>query len=414
MDQMADDINIIVEKTLTALLDHGFAKQSVYGGHYNCIRVLQEFFNDRGGKYRDEIMEAYMSMLRDWRESGKVGHGYYLNLLRVAERVMEMYKTGKLEWSCRTRLSKFKLNKEFERVLDGFLSHYRLHHNTRGDFIWVIRKYLSYLQLHGINKISEIATEDITKYIIHCSEQMSRGTMHDIICYTKRFHKYLDETDQLSIPYLGVLSISVRRNLKIQQPISTDEINAILGAVDTNTSKGKRDYAIILLGTVLGLRAVDIVNLKLRDIDWAREEVRVLQQKTGRTVLLPLTAEVADAVKAYILCGRPEASSEYIFLRLRAPIEKIRDSRSIGNMFELYQRQSGVKRTAFDGKGFHSLRRHLGLEMTLENTPVTTVAQVLGHGSISTAQQYISLSTDHLRECALDLSGICVTLGDAI
>lgn len=65
-------------------------------------------------------------------------------------------------------------------------------------------------------------------------------------------------------------------------------------------------------------------------------------------------------------------------------------------MFDSYQKEVGIERQAFDGKGFHSLRRRLGREMTIEGVPVTTVAQVLGHANTDSAKRYISLDSIHL------------------
>ena len=177
---------------------------------------------------------------------------------------------------------------------------------------------------------------------------------------------------------------------------------------------GKRDYSIILLGANLGLRAMDIANLKLRDIDWRNGEIHALQQKTQEVLSLPLMPEVGEAVNEYILSGRPESNSEYVFLRHRAPFQKMHDGVLIGDMFESYQKKAGIERKPFDGKGFHSLRRMLGREMAVSGIPVTTIAQVLGHSKTDSARQYISLDSEHLRECALDFRGIEVGRGDLV
>lgn len=62
--------------------------------------------------------------------------------------------------------------------------------------------------------------------------------------------------------------------------------------------------------------------------------------------------------------------------------------------------------THIDGKGFHALRRTLGKELTLAEIPIMTTAQILGHRSVDSSKQYISLDSAHLKECALDFSGI--------
>lgn len=66
--------------------------------------------------------------------------------------------------------------------------------------------------------------------------------------------------------------------------------------------------------TVFGLRACDIVALKLTDIDWLRGEIRIVQSKTTNPVILPLTQDVGEALKDYILNARPSAADKEIFL----------------------------------------------------------------------------------------------------
>ncbi len=74
----------------------------------------------------------------------------------------------------------------------------------------------------------------------------------------------------------------------------------------------------------------------------------------------------------------------------------------------LLAKKAGIERHAFDGKGFHGLRRRLARNMLVTGTPVTTIAQVLGHESMETAKQYLSLDSRNLKECALNFS--CIPL----
>ena len=84
------------------------------------------------------------------------------------------------------------------------------------------------------------------------------------------------------------------------------------------------------------------------------------------------------------------------------------DTTCIGCMFRSYQDAAGISRQPFDGKGFHGLRRRLAKKLLVNGTPLTTIAQILGHEDIKSARQYLSLNTDNLRECALGFSGIPV------
>ena len=181
--------------------------------------------------------------------------------------------------------------------------------------------------------------------------------------------------------------------------------------IDTDSEMGKRDRAIILLAATTGLRAGDLIRIKLTDIDWRKGEIRLLQRKTGRVSYTPLVKEAGEALQDYILNARPRSESPEVFLRLIAPRTGLADAVSIGCMFQQYQRKAGIYRHAFDGKGFHGLRRRLAKKLLVTGTPLTTITQILGHDDPKSARQYLSLDTRNLKECALDFKGIPLERG---
>lgn len=128
-------------------------------------------------------------------------------------------------------------------------------------------------------------------------------------------------------------------------------------------------------------------------------------------MVLPLTTDVGEAVKDYILRARQTSTSDAVFIRLMPPFVGVKDAWSIGYIYDTYRQKAGLPRESFDGKCFHSLRRSLGKSMVTSGVPVTTVAQVLGHDEIESVKKYISLDTEHLKECALGFLGIEVGNG---
>lgn len=409
------EIHQLVLQTVDALRGLGLAEHTVWGYYSGTFLPVVRFFEQRGrDTYDEKLLAEYAGMVRTRYEKGEICRSYCGDHLKTVERIVEFHDTGKLEWSCKTKISKFKLNERFETVLEGFLSWRPFHHNTKGDFVWVVRKYLSWLQQEGHRDVNTVTVRDISKFVHYCSQHLKSGSLHNVTCYLKQFHQYLEERAFLSIPYKGILSIPVVRRTRLLPALSQEELALILKQVDRATDMGKRDYAIILLGATTGLRAVDIVNMKLRDIYWRGGEIHVVQQKTGETLSLPLIPQVGDTIKEYILCGRPESDSEYLFLRHRAPFQKMNDGVPIGDMFDSYQKRAGIVRKPYDGKGFHSLRRMLGRDMTVAEIPVTTIAQVLGHSKTNSAAQYISLDSEHLKACALDFRGIEVGRSDLL
>jgi site-specific recombinase XerD len=79
---------------------------------------------------------------------------------------------------------------------------------------------------------------------------------------------------------------------------------------------------------------------------------------------------------------------------------------SVGYIYNFIRKKAGLPRDAYDGKGFHSLRRSLGKNLVTSGVPITMVAQILGDSDIDSTKKYISLDSEHLKECALDFTGI--------
>jgi len=161
-----------------------------------------------------------------------------------------------------------------------------------------------------------------------------------------------------------------------------------------------------MLGVVTGLRAIDIFRLKLTDIDWRKGEINLQQSKTGQNLQLPLTADIGEALQDYILNARQKVNEPHVFLRIHPPYKAFTDAVSIGDIYDEYRIAAGFERKAFDGKGFHSLRRTVGTNLVTADIAVTDAAQLLGKMTPRSMDKYIALDIAHLKECALDFSDI--------
>lgn len=229
-------------------------------------------------------------------KKGGITKSHYLGKRKCLERLTEYHNTGTLSWTMHKPKQKYRLSDDAQTLLDEFLKTLIRDANTTYDYSWVIRRYLNYLRGIGITDVTMIKQSDLAGFILSCSKEVTRGSLRNILSYTKLFHEFLRDTGRLSIPFEGLFAVSVTRETKIQQPLSTDEVNRILAQIDLTTVRGKRNLAIILLGAELGLRAADIIHLRLTDIDWPRNELNVQQQKTGFSVKLPLTDRVVAAL----------------------------------------------------------------------------------------------------------------------
>ncbi len=263
-------------------------------------------------------------------------------------------------------------------------------------------KYFAWLEEQGFTDIAGVGAIHIQKFLLACSEQYAPSTIHDLRLYLKKLYAFLYASGRTEDDYSTLFSFAVNREKKVFPVLPKSDIAKLLDTIDRSTVKGKRDYAVMMLGTVLGLRACDVVALKLSDIDWLRGEIRIVQSKTSNPVILPLTQDVGEALKDYILNARPSTTDNEIFLRINAPHTKLAAAVTVGEIYRDCCIASGLPAN----KRFHNLRRALGTSMVTNGVSVYDVAQVFGDKSINSTKPYLAADMEHLKMCALSFDGI--------
>lgn len=185
--------------------------------------------------------------------------------------------------------------------------------------MWAVRKYLSYFEKREHETLSTVTMDEVQQFIFRVATEVKTSTMYDLFLYLRHFHVFLKETETRAPECTKLFSHSVYREMPIQGHVTDEELERILSVIDTSTEVGKRNRAIILLGATTGLRACDMIRLKLTDIDWRKGEIRIEQIKTKRVVHLPLMEDAGAAVQDYILNARPQSYCHELFLRCAAP-----------------------------------------------------------------------------------------------
>jgi integrase len=162
-----------------------------------------------------------------------------------------------------------------------------------------------------------------------------------------------------------------------------------------------RDKACILLGTEIGIRGCDIVNLRFGDINWKERSVRFRQEKTGAEVWLSMPVSVGNAIYHYIKDGRPkEAKCEYIFITVKAPYRKLA---SISCSQALHRALPSRK---VKGSGFHVTRKTFATERLRNNVDPDQIANAMGHATRGSLSPYLSLDDERMGLCPLSIEDI--------
>jgi len=402
----------VADQAVEAMVAMGQNPSTIWKFFYpRCSHVIHFYERQKTEIYDPEVTKAYTAMLKGRFENGDLSRQNYLNYLKTAERMDQVFLTGRIEWSCKSRHKRSPLPSEFDRWHEEYLDAFSFHPNTKEDISWAVYKHLSWLAEKSNSDFSTVNENTLEQYVSFCMENLSPGSVRNTLSYLKKFYEFLQENRVISFNYAGFLNTSVRRPEKIQPAATHEEVEAVLAQINRAMPIGRRDYAMILLGARLGLRADDIVRMKLEDVDLQAGHIKILQQKTKKVLLLPLPSDAGNALKEYIMYVRPKSDFTQVFLRAQAPFQPLKAGSAVGYTYAKYQKKAGIERQPFDGKGFHSLRRMMGKELTIAGVPVTTTAQILGHSNLDTVKQYIALDTMHLKECALDFQGIELTGG---
>jgi integrase/recombinase XerD len=164
------------------------------------------------------------------------------------------------------------------------------------------------------------------------------------------------------------------------------QVAALLAACDQRTASGRRDSAVLVLLSRLGLRAGEVAALQLGDIDW-RAGTLTIRGKARRVEKMPLPPDVGEAIAGYLAHGRPAADTRSVFLRSRAPRRGL-SAQAVSDVVAAAAGRAGLARI-----GAHQLRHSAATEMLRSGASLDEVSQVLRHRDVATTAIYAKV--DH-------------------
>jgi len=397
---MDSRIDNVAKKYIEEMRKHGCSQHAEKHAKYILAQLIR--WHERQGKisFDLELLEKYIRTSESRLAKDQIGRNYSQLQVFTAKRLQEFVETGKVS-TRRFLVGKSVLNKYYGSLAEKYLDEVTQNLKARNRESWTVKRLFSWLISHDINRIEDITVTDIRQFIIDSTSIFSPRSIPNLRVGIRKFFAWAFERGYTTSSFEGLFEFTVAMERKIIPAPPPEEVSRVLDSIDRGTVVGKRNYAIIMLGVVTGLRAGDVASIKFDDINWQAGEIRITQNKTGKPLALPLTVDVGEAVLNYIMNARPKSESNHIFLRTLPPFKEFSSGSAIGGIYSGYRKRLGLS-----AEGFHSLRRSLGKNLVTSGAPLTTVAQVLGHTTIDNTQQYVALDVVHLKECALDFTGI--------
>jgi integrase/recombinase XerD len=214
----------------------------------------------------------------------------------------------------------------------------------------------------------------------------------------RMFLRFLIADGQCATGLDGAIPILAHWRLtSLPRSLPSDDVERLIASCDPTSAIGTRDRAILLLLARLGLRAGDIVHLRLGDLDWKGAWIHVCG-KGRRHTRLPLTQEVGQALVAYIQDARPRTAADAVFVRGRPPFRAFRSHCAVSVLVDRALRRAGVRRPSRGAA--HLLRHSVATAMLRHGASLQDVAALLRHRSIATTQIYAKVDVTALSTIA--------------
>jgi site-specific recombinase XerD len=262
--------------------------------------------------------------------------------------------------------------------------------------------FLDFLHSRKGRMLGQIQASDLSEFL-SSRDHLAPKSVSRIVSDVRSFLRFLTMRGILQKDLSVELpKIRVPRDAAIPSVWDHELIIRLLAAVDRSSTKGKRDYAILLLACRLGLRAGNIRQLKLDQLHWDDSTIEVTQSKTGIPLILPLTTEVGEALINYLKSGRPQVVHREVFLKVNPPFDPFGADSNLHHIVTYWRRLAGVKFRTAQKRGLHSLRHTLATRLLEKETPFPTIADILGHSSLESTRIYAKADVEALRSVALD------------
>jgi site-specific recombinase XerD len=238
----------------------------------------------------------------------------------------------------------------------------------------------------------------LRQFILDTSQRCGWASAKQCTTAARMFLRFLIADGKCAAGLLGSIPVLAHWRLSsLPRYLQSDDVELVIASCDRATPVGKRDRAILLLLARLGLRAGDLVQLRLGDIDWKEAGICV-SGKGRRQTLMPLTQEIGDAIASYIKDGRPQTSVDALFIRSRAPFRALANHCAISVIAAQAMRRAGV---VCPSRGAaHVLRHSVASSMLRHGASLQDIADVLRHRSISTTEIYAKVDVVALRQIA--------------
>ncbi|CAN7779564.1 tyrosine-type recombinase/integrase [Paraburkholderia hospita] len=252
--------------------------------------------------------------------------------------------------------------------------------------------------------IAQLTIQDIRRFVTRYPDGCKAGTAHvagvTLRSYLRfRSLQYNDQVDEL---IAAVPNVAGWRLAALPETLSEAEIEQFLKSFERETASSMRDYAMVRCLADLGLRAAEVVQIQLDDLNWREGTLQIRRTKSRRAYVIPLPEPTGRAIADYIrLARRATTTSRAVFVRHYAPADVPLGTGRVHQAVHAAYIRCGWT----DQSGTHLLRHSVARRLLRSGSSLKEVADVLRHQSIDTTAIYAKIDLRNLEAVALPWPG---------
>jgi len=238
------------------------------------------------------------------------------------------------------------------------------------------RRFLQERFAKNAVRVDRLKDRDVIRYIQDHAHEYSAIYSTCIVVVLRDFYRFLRLKGYVDKDIAsGIPRMPHWKPMRPPEYLEPSDVERLLRTCDRKIPQGMRDYAILLILARLGLRAGEVRNLTLDDIDWEGGEITVCG-KGARRNRLPLPQDIGKALAQYLRHGRPPCSSRHVFIRLRAPHSQLQCSGPIYKIVSKALARAGLHP---QHKGPHLLRHTFATHLIQRGASLSEIGRMLGH-----------------------------------
>lgn len=386
MRDIVVNIQNLTESVLTQLRDHHY-KETTLANYRRVYTRLHAFMSQAGIEiYTEEVGQAFLNSISVGASASK--------FFAVAVRRINDFLNEE-PYRCHHQVSTISIPEAFNETVTAFLA--ECEESGNKPITITSKKKTCALFLQEIERLGCTELSLLDAKLVSQALLIFVNKDHYAVC--RQFLCFLRETGIIDKDYSSIVPC-YRRRKALPTTYTIEEVTAVEESIDTDTATGKRDLAILLLATRMGLRSGDIVKLKYSELDLESGSLHIIQEKTNNPLSLQMPEDVINAIRLHMQYTSPGGGDDYVFHSMSAPYGRI--TTSVIRHITQNAFKDAMINTLGKKHGPHTFRSSFASSMVNDGVSYEMVRRILGHSNPDVIKHYAKSDIENLRLCAID------------